>query len=83
MSDTHNKLKYGNKYNQWKILDLLLDLNYISFSNPNYTLTRRTYLNTKPAMSNRRTSGRMRPNWRFCAAQLRFCCSKYALNLVS
>jgi len=26
MSDTHNKLKYGNKLNYWKILDLVLDL---------------------------------------------------------
>jgi len=34
MSDTHNKLKYGKKYNHWKILDSFLDLDYISFSNP-------------------------------------------------
>ena len=47
MSDTHNKLKYGNNYNNWKILDLVLDLN-ISFSNPNPDLTRHTYWNTKP-----------------------------------
>jgi len=25
MSDTHNKLKYGNEYNHWKPLDLVLD----------------------------------------------------------
>ena len=37
MSDTHNKLQYGNNYKHWKILDLVLDLNYISFSNPNPT----------------------------------------------
>ena len=36
MSDTH-KLQYGNNYNHWKILDLVLDLNYFSFSNPNPT----------------------------------------------
>ena len=35
MSDTHNKLQYGNKYNQCKILDLILDFNYVSFSNCN------------------------------------------------
>jgi len=35
MSDTHNKLQYGNNCNHWKILDLVLDLNYISFSDPN------------------------------------------------
>ena len=39
MSDTHNKLHHGNNYNHWKILDLVLDLNYFSFSNPNQTLT--------------------------------------------
>ena len=33
MSDTHNKLKYGNNYNHWKMLDLVLDLNYIPYSN--------------------------------------------------
>ena len=37
MSDTHNKLQYGNTYNHWKILDLALDLNYFSFSNSNQT----------------------------------------------
>jgi len=37
MSDTHNKLQCGNKYNHWKILDLVLDLNYFSFSNPKLT----------------------------------------------
>ena len=48
MSDTHNKLQYGNKYNHWKLLDLVLDLNYFSFSNPNLTLTPHTSLNTIP-----------------------------------
>ena len=37
MPDTHNKLQYVNNYNHWKILDLVLDLNYISFYNPNLT----------------------------------------------
>ena len=32
MSDTHNKLQYRNN---WKILDLVWDLNYFSFSNCN------------------------------------------------
>jgi len=36
MSDT-DKLQYGNNYNRWKMFDLFLDLNYISFSNPNST----------------------------------------------
>jgi len=35
MSDTHNKRYYGNKFNHWKLLDFVLDLNYFSFSNPN------------------------------------------------
>jgi len=35
MSDTHNKLQYGNKYYHRKILELVLDLNYFSFCNPN------------------------------------------------
>ena len=49
MSDTRNKLQHGNNYKHWKILDLVLDLNYFPFSNPNQTLSRRsTYLNTKP-----------------------------------
>jgi len=47
MSDTHNMLQYGNNYNHWKILDLVLDRNCISFSNPNPTPNRHTYLNTK------------------------------------
>jgi len=34
MSDTHNKLQNGNNYNHWKILELVLDLNYFSFFNP-------------------------------------------------
>jgi len=48
MWDTYNKLQYGNKYNNWKILDLILDLNYFLFSNLYQTLTRHTYLDTKP-----------------------------------
>jgi len=40
MSDTHNKLHYGNNYNHLKILDLVPDLNYISFSDPSPNLTR-------------------------------------------
>jgi len=39
MSDTRNKLQYGNNYSRWKILDLVLDLNYFSFSNPNSNST--------------------------------------------
>jgi len=35
MSDTHNKLQYGNNYSHWKFLDLVLDLHYFYFSNPN------------------------------------------------
>jgi len=34
MSGIYNKLQYGNNYNQWKIMDLVLDLNSFSFSNP-------------------------------------------------
>jgi len=34
MSDTL-KLQCGNGYNHWNTLDLVLDINYISFSNPN------------------------------------------------
>ena len=34
MSSSH-KLQHGNNYNYWKILDLVLDLNYFSFSKPN------------------------------------------------
>jgi len=37
MSDTHNKLQYGNNYIHRKILDLVLYLNYFSFSNLNPT----------------------------------------------
>jgi len=43
----HNKLQHGN-CNHWKILDLVLDLKYISFCNPNPAITRHTWLNTKP-----------------------------------
>jgi len=42
MLDTYGKLRHGNNYNHWKILDLVLDLNYFSFSNPNQALTRHT-----------------------------------------
>jgi len=35
MSDTHNKLQYGYNYNHWKIMDLVLDLKYFCFCNPN------------------------------------------------
>ena len=35
MSDIHNMLQNGNNYNQWKILNLVLELNYFSFSYPN------------------------------------------------
>ena len=35
MLDTHNKLQYRNNYNHWKILDIVLDFKYFSFSNPN------------------------------------------------
>ena len=38
MSDTH-KLQYWKNYSHWKLLDLVLDLNYISFSNPNPNAT--------------------------------------------
>jgi len=42
MSDTQNKhLQYGNNYNHRKILDLVLDLNYIYIFNP-------THPNTEP-----------------------------------
>jgi len=37
MSDTRNKLQYENNYNNWNILDLVWDLNYFYFSNPNPT----------------------------------------------
>jgi len=39
MSDAHNKLQYGNNYIQRKILELVLDLNHFSFSNPNQNST--------------------------------------------
>jgi len=45
MSDTHKKLQYGNNYNHWKILDLVLDIFFLTLSQ---TVTRRTYPNTKP-----------------------------------
>jgi len=35
MSDSQNKLQCRDNYNHWKILDLMLDLNYFYFSNPN------------------------------------------------
>ena len=37
MSDTHNKLQYGNDYKHWKISDVVLNLNNYYFSNPNQT----------------------------------------------
>jgi len=49
MSDTHNKLQYSNNYNHSKILNLVLDLNYFSYSNPNPThLPKHQTPNTKP-----------------------------------
>jgi len=39
-SDTYNKIEHRIKYKHWKILALVLDLNYFSFSNPS--------LNPKP-----------------------------------
>jgi len=33
MSDAHNNMQHRNYYNHWKILYLVSDLNYISFSN--------------------------------------------------
>ena len=42
MSGTHDKQWHGNKFHHWKFSDLVLDLNYISFSyhnpypNPTY-----------------------------------------------
>jgi len=47
MSDTHNNLQYGNNVTTEKYWTVL-DLNYFPFSNPKQTLTRHTYLNTKP-----------------------------------
>jgi len=37
MSDTYNKLQYGNSQQHWKILDLISDLNYFYYSNLNPT----------------------------------------------
>jgi len=31
MSDTHNKLQYGNNYNHWKLLELIVHVNYYLF----------------------------------------------------
>jgi len=43
MPDTH-KLQYGNNYNHWKIMDLVLDLNIIIlFPTTTQNLTRHTY----------------------------------------
>ena len=44
MLKTHKKLQYRNNYNHLTILDLVSDLSYFHF----LTLTRHTYLNTKP-----------------------------------
>jgi len=38
MSDTHKKLQYGNNYNHWKILDLVLDI-FFSYPKPNRNQT--------------------------------------------
>jgi len=35
MSGTHNKLWHENKFHHWKFSDLVLDLNYFSFSHHN------------------------------------------------
>jgi len=35
MSGTHDKLYHGNKFHHWKFSDLVLDLNYFSFSHHN------------------------------------------------
>ena len=35
MSVTHNKLLHGNNFTHWKFSDLVVDLNYFSFSRPN------------------------------------------------
>jgi len=48
MSDTYNKPLHGNNYNHWKILDILSDLKYISFSNTNAKPNWNTHLNIKP-----------------------------------
>ena len=50
MSDIH-KLRYGNNYNHWKVLDLMLDLKYFSFSNPN-PIANPTHLNTRAGVPN-------------------------------
>jgi len=44
MSDTHNKLQYGNNYNHWNGLKSVLELNCFSFCNPIW----HAYVNTKP-----------------------------------
>jgi len=36
MSGTHNKLQYGNNYNYWKILDLVLDPGLWSLSRKDF-----------------------------------------------
>ena len=53
MSDTHNKLWYGNNYNHWNILDLVLDLNCVSFSDPNLISTHFQTLNPNHQFSHR------------------------------
>ena len=35
MSGARSKLQHRNNFNHWKFLDLVVDLNYISFSRPN------------------------------------------------
>ena len=37
MSGTHNKLYHSNNFKHWKFSDLVIDLNYFSFSHPNPT----------------------------------------------
>ena len=37
MPGTHNELLQGNKFHHSKFSDLVLDLNYFSFSHPNPT----------------------------------------------
>ena len=49
MSDTHNKLQYGNNCNHWKILDLDIDAFIFIFLILNQILTGQTNLNAKPS----------------------------------
>jgi len=56
MSDTHNKLQYGNNYNHWKILDWVLHLNHFPFSN----------LNINPNPTHIPKQQTLSPNHQFC-----------------